>query len=99
MDCIVVLSTLYEHPQYLKTFQKGTPLGPPPLDRYHAQALKRFNRALFNFKATVENGKATPMLTLLSCLLFVSPQLPTRLFRKFLFSGDLLILIGVVDMH
>lgn len=73
MDCIVVLSTLYEHPQYLKTFQRGTPLGPPPLDKYHAQALTRFNRALFNFKLTVENGKATPSLALLSCLLFVSP--------------------------
>lgn len=87
MDCIVVLSTLYEHPQYLKTFQRGTPLGPPPLDKYHAQALTRFNRALFNFKLTVENGKATPSLALLSCLLFTCIEM----IRDHVFSAALLI--------
>ena len=44
---------------------------PPALDEYHTQALKLYNRAIRGFKQRVQEGKATPLLALLSCVLFV----------------------------
>lgn len=43
-----------------------------PLDPHHAAALKAYNRAMHDFRQQVESGKATPLLALFSCLLFIT---------------------------
>lgn len=81
LDSILAISTLYEHPQYLREFhgqatQQGDALAsrhdtPQPLDAHHASALKAYNRAIVDFRQKLNNGKASLLLALISCLLFI----------------------------
>ena len=46
-----------------------------PPDEYHIRALQIYNRAMRGFQLRVEDGKATLLLALLSCLLFICIEL------------------------
>ncbi|KAK5693111.1 hypothetical protein LTR97_010587 [Elasticomyces elasticus] len=83
MDSIIAISTLYEHPQYLKSFQQHSepiklPIGisdglPAPdgtIDGNHARALVAYNRAIEGIRMQLKTGTATPLIALLSCTLF-----------------------------
>lgn len=80
LDAVMAISILYEHPQYLPSFSlKGpgelqkfsAPTTLPVPDTNHARALRLYNRAIRGFKQRMEEGKATPLLALLSCVLFI----------------------------
>lgn len=112
LDTLLAISTLYEHPQYLKSFtgvsmqrpidEMAKALAPDPrkpitmpilgrrhvealekhqisasqngalvLDEHHAQALRHYNKAIARLRVQLESGQATPLLALLSCVLFI----------------------------
>lgn len=80
MDSILAISTLYEHPQFLASFYSNprgrlnSPDG-PPLNEHHSEALVYYNRAIKSFKQSVIEGRATPLLALMSCSLFLCIEL------------------------
>ncbi|KAK4541983.1 hypothetical protein LTR36_007183 [Oleoguttula mirabilis] len=43
-----------------------------PLDPHHAAALKAYNRAMQDLRRRIESGKATPLLALFSCVMFIT---------------------------
>ncbi|KAK5114133.1 hypothetical protein LTR62_002703 [Meristemomyces frigidus] len=45
--------------------------GPPPLNQHHAAALRAYNRAIVQLRHKLEDGKASPLLALASCVLFL----------------------------
>ncbi|KAK5175893.1 uncharacterized protein LTR77_001033 [Saxophila tyrrhenica] len=82
-DCILAISTLYEHPQFLSSFYSnpsGTMRthvsnGGEELDVFHVDALVHYNKAIRTFKVRLAEGKVTPSLALLSCLLFLCTEM------------------------
>lgn len=83
LDSLLAISVLYEHPQYLASFN-GTPgespnpdypgtgfERPPELDDHHAYALQLYNRAIQRLNLQMTEGKATHAVALLSCVLFI----------------------------
>lgn len=109
LDALLAISTLYEHPQFMKSFypprdtekstktrhQSGTIVQPamsrPPLDEFHADALMHYNRAMRRFKERLDEGKATPLLALLTCALFIC----TEVIRDNVFGALVLFTQGV----
>ena len=82
-DCILAISTLYEHPQFLSSFYSN-PEGTPPtptandqgtLDGFHKNALEHYNDAIRALRRKILEGKVTPYLALLSCSLFLCIEL------------------------
>jgi hypothetical protein len=87
LDSILAISTLYEHPQYLKSFGNYEAIEQPigdgmktpalhttkitTLDQHHTRALKVYNRAMTGFRQAMETGRASPVHALLSCVLFI----------------------------
>lgn len=55
----------------MQSLQPAHAPSPPPLDEHHTTALKLYSRAIRGYRHLLENGKATPVLTLLSCVLFI----------------------------
>ncbi|KAK5134557.1 hypothetical protein LTR08_006342 [Meristemomyces frigidus] len=45
------------------------------LDSHHADALKSYNRAMRTFRQSIESGEGTPLLALLSCVLFITIEI------------------------
>ncbi|KAK3673247.1 hypothetical protein LTR78_006792 [Recurvomyces mirabilis] len=45
--------------------------GQSPPDQHHAAALHAYNRAIAKFRQRLEDGKASPLLALVSCVLFI----------------------------
>ncbi|KAF7195907.1 hypothetical protein HII31_02787 [Pseudocercospora fuligena] len=77
LHALLAVSTLYEHPQYMKTFL-GQPNytvlrgeDRPPVDEYHASALRHYNKAIKGVTSAVSDGSASPALLLLTCILFM----------------------------
>ena len=87
LDSLLAISTLYEHPQYLVSFHPPTnvsprsgkiaalqmahPSHPQPPDEHHTSALRLYNRAIRSVKQRMEDGTGTPLIALLSCVLFI----------------------------
>lgn len=83
IDSLLAISTLYEHPQYLASFSgrpgeapnasnPGTSFGGTPTpDPHLAHALKFYNRSIQRFTAQMIQGKASHVVALLSCVLFI----------------------------
>lgn len=44
---------------------------PPKVDENHMNALRAYNRAIETFRRRMNDGNATPLLVLLSCVLFI----------------------------
>lgn len=105
LDSLLALSTLYEHPQYMKSFL--TPAhGPketfgnvytvhpaisrPNIDEHHAKALKHYNRAIRKFDQKMSEGTASPLLALVSCALFICVEI----IRDNVFGGVSLFITG-----
>jgi hypothetical protein len=77
IDSIVAISTLYEHPQFMASFYSN-PSGnvvEPATTKFHSEALRHYNRAINTVKQFIESGKASPIMALLSCSLFVCIEL------------------------
>ncbi|EMD00480.1 hypothetical protein BAUCODRAFT_170444 [Baudoinia panamericana UAMH 10762] len=88
LDCVLAISTLYEHPQYLTSFHRVRQHTAKPekgaitstesasdLDEHHAKALQVYNRAISEVRRRVEDASASPLIVLLSCVLFVCIEL------------------------
>lgn len=83
LDSLLTISVLYEHPQYMASFNgkpghapdhdnPGTSFeAPTPLDGHHLHALKLYNRAIRSLSAQIAEGKASQAVALLSCVLFI----------------------------
>ena len=69
------LSSNKEWSRKIAALQIVHPNVPPPPDEFHSMALNLYNRAIRRFKQRVEDGKATPLLALLSCALFFCIEL------------------------
>lgn len=67
LDSLLAISIFYEHPKYRASFR----IQHPPADDSDISALKYFNRAVKTVKKQIECGAASPLLALLSCLLFI----------------------------
>ena len=88
LDCLLAISTLYEHPQYVISYRsksekrqgafelvkRGQRLvqrhNGSPIDVNHAKALKFYNRAIKGYRQQMNDGSASPVLALVSCILF-----------------------------
>lgn len=83
LDSLLAISVLYEHPQYLASFThdpRAAPTpdnpgasfeGPPTIGSHHSHALRLYNRAIQRFTVQMQQGKATSIAALLSCVLFI----------------------------
>lgn len=83
VESILAISTLYEHPQFMNSFRgddsavgkrpHGNILSPP--DEYHVDALRHYSKAMRGLQQRIEDGTVTPLLALLSCVLFLCTEL------------------------
>lgn len=82
LDALLAISILYEHPQFMKSFLTGNEHYPTPaehpaissglrIDERHASALRYYNRSMKLLRYQVEANRASPLLALVSCMLFI----------------------------
>ncbi|KAF2215666.1 hypothetical protein CERZMDRAFT_94068 [Cercospora zeae-maydis SCOH1-5] len=103
LDALLALSTLYEHPQFMKSFLLKTDdsngvhpsLMPAFPDGDHAKALKHYNRAISQFRKKMCDGSATPLLAMLTCTLFICIEI----IRDNIFGGVSLFITGATLMR
>lgn len=63
----------------------------PPIDEFHASALMYYNRAMKRFKDRMDKGTATPLLAMLTCMLFIC----TEVIRDHVFGALVLFTQGI----
>ncbi|PIA89422.1 hypothetical protein CB0940_07636 [Cercospora beticola] len=106
MDSLLALSTLYEHPQFMKSFHLTADahnstngvhpsLLQRPIEREHVKALKHYNRAISQFQKKMHDGSATPLLAMLTCTLFICIEI----IRDNIFGGVSLFITGATLMR
>jgi hypothetical protein len=81
LDALLAIAVLHEHPQYMKSCLTGedcdypTPRDHPalsgnPIDKFHAQALRHYNRSIRTLRAVADPANVSSSVALLSCALF-----------------------------